>query len=71
MLDCTTSMTVSFVTCCGSGDIHFFQKQNLQSSLLRTGDNADYVVLQVLTMITTGTTYPRHKFFRLLTRILH
>jgi hypothetical protein len=71
MLDCTTLMMVSVVTYCSSDDIHFFQKQNLQSLLLRTGDDADYVVVQMLTTMATGTTYPRHKFLRLLSRILH
>ena len=64
-------MMVSVVTYCGSDDIHFFQKQNLQSLLLQIGDDSGYAVVQVLTTMATGTTYPRHKFLRHLSRILH
>jgi iron transport multicopper oxidase len=49
MLDCTTSMMVSVVTYCGSESadgFHFFQNQNLQSLLSRTGDDAHHVVVQ-------------------------
>ena len=58
-------MTVSVVTDCGSDGIHLFHEQNLQSLLWRTGDDADYVILQVLTTVATGTTYPRYKFLYL------